>query len=98
MTTPQVAAVMCMFLRDNCECSPDDEMSVTLTFGRFAVLLQNFESYSFVQRKATLLQGLLASPPSSRIDVVSRWVFPLLILVQVIFFFSAVPLYQAQEE
>mmetsp|Transcript_56622 Transcript_56622/g.164083 ORF Transcript_56622/g.164083 Transcript_56622/m.164083 type:complete len:609 (-) Transcript_56622:123-1949(-) len=97
-STGQMAAIMCMFLRDQGMWSPEEELEVKFKFSQFTFLLISIDSFEL----ANAVSGSLAHrfvawfqamSPSTMIDTVSRVCFPILMLLQVVVFYAILPLY-----
>jgi len=92
MSSLQAQAVMCMFLRDKQEFTPEDESLATMNFCQFTRLLLQVEEYMLsenIRRMGLfgLVDSFLACSPSKRIDVTFRVAWPLLNLFHVALFY-----------
>mmetsp|Transcript_26610 Transcript_26610/g.76892 ORF Transcript_26610/g.76892 Transcript_26610/m.76892 type:complete len:259 (+) Transcript_26610:47-823(+) len=78
------AAVMCMFLRDEGNSTPVNEMDVSMRFSDFTFMLMRMPDYALARRSfRNPFMRLNAKwhelSPSVAADVIARWMFPELV-------------------
>jgi len=89
----QVHEIMCMFLRDHGDATPEDERKAELTSTEFCILLLEIGKYSLKHRSETILGYFQSFPPSKRIDIVARAIVPLFLIVQQVVMHFLLPTY-----
>mmetsp|Transcript_16872 Transcript_16872/g.39609 ORF Transcript_16872/g.39609 Transcript_16872/m.39609 type:complete len:550 (-) Transcript_16872:52-1701(-) len=84
-----VSTVMCMFLRDYGETTPEREDLCSMRFGQFMQFLMAIHGYLLkVYSTRNLYQSFVQQPPSVRCDIIFRFAFPVLVLLVNIIMFA----------
>mmetsp|Transcript_75970 Transcript_75970/g.246033 ORF Transcript_75970/g.246033 Transcript_75970/m.246033 type:complete len:488 (-) Transcript_75970:81-1544(-) len=85
LTDRSCATVMCMFMRDKGETTPKDESLVQMQFGIFLELLIEVRKYLLkVSRHSSFIAHFKSSPPSSRLDMTCRILFPSMVIIKML--------------
>jgi len=89
----QAPNVICMFLRDAGEATPEVERSAELNFAHFCGLLLDIDRYKLKHKCRTIRGKFQSIAPSKRWDVVARWLFPFTMIIQQILFQACLKYY-----
>uniref|UniRef100_A0A7S0AQI8 Uncharacterized protein n=1 Tax=Pyrodinium bahamense TaxID=73915 RepID=A0A7S0AQI8_9DINO len=84
---------MAIFLRDLGLPTPEDETLVTFHMSQFTEFLLKVDGFMLTPcRRSCSIRSLVAScqaiPPSKRIDLISRWLYPVVVLGNLAIFYA----------
>jgi len=99
LSTSETASVMGMFLRDEGQKTPCDELQLALSFDQFTLLLCKVNVYTVhAKSKGRGVGGLVARlqalAPSKRLDCLARMLSPAAVALMLPTFYLFLPLYQ----
>jgi len=78
----QIPGMLCMFLRDHGQKTPEAEDTMELTSTQFCRLLLEIDKYALRGKTRTIVGYFQSIPPSARWDVVARVFVPVFVTVQ----------------